>query len=324
MKAIPDRLSSFSSPCLSRGGSRRLLPADGVVRTLTLLIILFIAAATHAQRIVIAEEDSPELERLNNILFTGNSEQKRTALAEIRNLRTEEASRVAIAALKDKDEMVRATAAAAVVFLPGNEAAAVLLPLLDDKKPFVRRETAYALGIAGGPSAVRRLISAMNKDRDAEVRSAAAVALGNIADPSAIDGLVQVLGKRPDEDQEFLRRSAARSIGQIFDVHHGGSSYTLTPQNFLPPKFKDLGSDRPQQPLAISSVLPLLSQVLENRKEADDTRREAAYALGAVRHPASAAVLRSYMDSPDPYLAEISKEALRKFENTKNVSPPRN
>jgi HEAT repeat protein len=282
-------------------------------------ICLLLAAAGLAQ--TVPDAGWPQTESRLMRLLSGDSEQKRTALAEIRGLRTEQASRLALPALRDNNEVVRATAAGAVVFLPQNEAAAALLSLLDDKRPFVRREAAYALGQVGNSSATGRLRRLLDSDRDPEVRSAAAIALGNIADPSAIDSLLQVLRKAPDEDNEFLRRSAARSIGQIFDVHHGGDTYTLTPQNFLPPKFKDLGSDQPQQAVGISSVVPLLSQVLENPKEADDTRREAAYALGAVRHPASATLLRSYIDSPDPYLAEISKEALLKLENKNKLSP---
>ncbi|NOT48975.1 MAG: HEAT repeat domain-containing protein, partial [Acidobacteria bacterium] len=252
---------------------------------------------------------------------SGDSEQKRTALAEIRNIRSEDASRIAVSALSDNDEMVRATAASSVVFLPESEAAKVLLPLLDDKKPFVRREAAFALGQVGNWSATRKLIGLLDKDRDAEVRSAAAVALGIIGDYSAIESLVRILNKKPSENDEFLRRSCARAIGQVFDLYAGGNTDTVTPQNFLPPKFKDIGSGKDLAQLRnsvnIDSVIRSLSQVLQNPKEAGDTRREAAFALGAIRRPDSAAILRSHLNSPDPYLAEISKEALLKIEKQK-------
>ena len=307
---------AFSPPCLRRGGTRFL--RDGVVKTLVMTIIaVIVGSSAYAQTTI--KEDSPQLRSLSDLLQTGNSEQKRTALAEIRNLRTEKASRLAIPALTDSDEIVRATAAASVIFLPESEAAQVLLPLLDDKKPFVRREAAYALGQVGNWSATRKLTGVLEKDRDVEVRSAAAVALGNIGDYSAVESLVRVLNKKPTEDDEFLRRSSARAIGQVFDLYTGGNTYTITPQNFLPPKFKDVGARKDltqlQSSVDLIAVVRTLSQVLQNSKEADDTRREAAFALGAIRQGSTAAILRSFLNSPDPYLAEISKEALVKIEN---------
>lgn len=259
--------------------------------------------------------------RLSFALQSDSSEQKRTALAEIRNIETEAASRLAIRVMSDRDEIVRATAAASVVFLPGTEAANVLLPLLADKKPFVRREAAYALGNVRQASAIPKLAEVLKSDRDREVRAAAAVALGNIGDYQGIPGLLQTLRIKVSEDNEFLRRSAAHSIGQIFEIHAGVAN-TLTPQNFLPPKFKDLGNGEedigePLLPFDLNIVFTTLSQILQNPKEADDTRREAAFALGAIRRPDSATLLRSYINSPDPYLAEICKEALLKIEKQK-------
>ena len=83
-----------------------------------------------------------------------NVERKRDALLELRNYRTATASRIAVPALKDSSDIVRATAAASAVFLPSDEAARHLLPLLADKKPFVRREAAFALGAIGDVAAV--------------------------------------------------------------------------------------------------------------------------------------------------------------------------
>ena len=263
--------------------------------------------------------DWPQTEaRLTAVLASDDVEQKRTALAEIRNIQTEQASRLAVRALSDKNEIVRATAIWAVLFLPPAEASAAVLPLLNDKMPFVRREAALGLGKIGYVSATSKLIQALKTDKDREIRSAAAVALGNIGDPAALGELLNVLNKRPTEDDEFLRRSAARSIGQIFDAAHGSAPPTATPQNFLPPKFKDLGSAKSREvPVEVNTVITKLTQILQNAAEADDTRREAAYALGAIRQPSAAAILRAQLKSPDPYLAEISKEALLKIEMPK-------
>jgi hypothetical protein len=111
-----------------------------------------------------------------------NVERKRDALLELRNYRTAAASRIAVAALKDSSEIVRATAAASAVFLPSDEAARHLLPLLADKKPFVRREAAYALGAVRSPNAINSLLQIAQKDKVAEVRNAAIIALGEIGD----------------------------------------------------------------------------------------------------------------------------------------------
>jgi HEAT repeat protein len=306
---------SRAFPQIDGHSPQRRSPSVSLRSIPILLLLLLLQAFAIAQ----TENSWPQTESRLIQLLSGNSEQKRTALAEIRNLRTEQASRLAVPALHDKDEIVRATAAASVVFLLPPEAAAALLPLLSDKKPFVRREAAYALGIVRDRSATQRLINVLNTDRDREVRSAAAVALGKIGDLSAIDPLVAILRKKPIEDDEFLRRSSARAIGQIFDLNLSGRTSPNTPQNFLPPKYKDVpaATDAAQLPASvnITSIIAVLAQVLRNMKEADDTRREAAYALGAIRQPASADLLRSYLNSPDPYLSEISKEALLKIED---------
>ena len=60
-----------------------------------------------------------------------------------------------------------------------------------------------------------------------------------------------------------------------------------------------------------------LTDVLKNKTEADDTRREAAFALGAIGDEAATATLDAAIDSDDPYLAEIAKEAKLKIESQK-------
>lgn len=253
-------------------------------------------------------------------LLSGNNEQKRTALSEIRGLQTERASRLAVPALSDTDEIVRATAAASVIFLPENEARQALLPLLADKRPFVRREAAYALGSVGSRAATGDLRRVMTGDRDLEVRAAAAIAIGSIGDHSALDDLLALLSKRPKEEEEFLRRSAARSIGQIFELQFSGDTKSVTPQNFLPARFKNSGSvSAPSnwiEPQRAERIAATLAKVLGNRDEADDTRREAAFAIGATRLASAVTALSPHQHSPDPYLAEITKEALLKIENS--------
>ena len=104
---------------------------------------------------------------------------------------------------------------------------------------FVRREAAFALGEVGDWSSTSRLVKLLRDDKILEVRSASAIALGKIGNVSAVEPLNMILKKKPTEDDEFLRRSAARSIGEIARHIQTGRPLTTTPQNFLPEKYKE-------------------------------------------------------------------------------------
>lgn len=206
--------------------------------------------------------------------------------------------------------MVRATAAACISLLPAEEAFGLLNPLLSDKQEFVRREAAYALGGVKTVESVQALLNVLRRDKVYEVRTAAVVSLGTLGDLSAVSALVEILRKRPKEDEEFLRRSAARSIGQIAQIERTGNAYIVTPKNFLNENFKDKPSDAP---MSANTATPVLATVLQNKNEENDTRREAAFALGAIGDQNAISVLQSQQNSADPYLAEIVKEALLKI-----------
>ncbi|CAN5254832.1 hypothetical protein BH10ACI1_BH10ACI1_33840 [soil metagenome] len=247
----------------------------------------------------------------------GTVEIKRDALFAIRNLQSENASRIAISALTDANEIVRATAAFSVIFLPKDEAFAALVPLLNDKSELVRRETAYALGKIQNPSAINPLLQILQKDKILEVRNAAVVALGEIGDVSAINSLTSILKEKPKEKDEFLRRSAARSIGQIAQIIQIQKSQVITPQNFLPDKYKEITLAKyailSMEFPAFRESLAVLIKILQNNKEARDTKREAAFALGAIGDESAVSVLQSNLTNEDYYLAEICREALKKI-----------
>ena len=250
-------------------------------------VLLGFAGAARAQ----------DLNYFRTVLASGNVEAKRTVLMQIRELKTEEASQIAVQGLNDKNEIVRATAASSVVFLAPAQGVSSLVPLLNDKAPFVRTEAAYALGRIGDASAVRPLIATLQNDKAKEVRAAAAVSLGKIGDAAAINDLASVFSKQPSEDNEFIRRSAARSIGQIAEISRQRT------QQF------DFASS--------AAAVPLLIKALNNSKETDDTRREAASTLGWIGDPAASSVLRSHLNSPDYYLVDICKAALARIESRK-------
>ena len=248
----------------------------------------------------------------------GNIESKREALFQIRNLKSAEASRIAISALQDADEIIRATAAFSVIFLPSDEALQVLLPLLSDKKELVRRETAYALGNVRNPNSVNPLIQILQKDKILEVRNAAIVALGQIGEVSTVAELVKLLQKKPNDKEEFLRRSAARSIGQIAQIIQTDKVKVITPEDFLPEKYQII--EKPKY-ANLSETFPtfrtandVLIQTLQNPKETDDVKREAAFALGEIGDVSAIPILQANLNAKDYYLAEISQEALNKIQ----------
>lgn len=258
-----------------------------------------------------------EPDRLKQIISSGNSEQKRDALFEIRNRRSADASALAVPALKGADAIVRATAASSVVFLPESEAAALLLSLLYDREPFVRKEAAYALGTVGSWTATERLAELLRRDKDREVRTTAAIALGMIGDIDSLGPLSEVLKKKPKDEDEMLRRAAARSLGQIAELIRTGRTRVTTPQSFLPEKFKETGDPLALKTNRISAdgrpAVELLIKVLTDTRESDDTRREAAFALGAFGRPEAVPALERSIAAADPYLAETAREALLKI-----------
>ncbi len=261
---------------------------------------------------------SQDLESIRSAIASGNIELKRNALSQIKNLHTEAASRLALPALADAGVLVRATAASAVIFLPKTEAVSALMPLLTDKDEFVRGEAAFALGEVGDASAATALIQILKNDRSRVVIAATAAALGKIGHVSAVAPLGDTFRAKPNEDNEFLRRCSAHAIGLIAETSRKLERTTTTPENFLPDKYKN-GFSLPAavEISGFQAVNAILIKVLQNNKEADDTRREAAFALGAIGDASSIAELRAHLNSPDNYLGEICKEALLKMERQK-------
>lgn len=181
----------------------------------------------------------------------------------------------------------------------------------------VRRETAYALGKVGNPNALNALAQVLQKDKVLEVRAASAVALGEIGDAAATDILTRVLQRKLKIEEEFLRRSAARSIGQIAQIIQTGKTEVLTPENYLPEKLRIVETPKHLDLIAVFPVFQMpndvLIQTLQNPREADDVKREAAFALGAIGDKSAVPVLQVNLTAKDYYLAEICREALRKI-----------
>ena len=231
-----------------------------------------------------------EIEKQRQRLSSAEIEDRREALIRLRSLNHPEASRTALSALNDPAPIVRATAATSVLSLPADETAANLVPLLSDKDEFVRQQTAYALGHTRSRAAVAPLVERLSDKKDS-VRGAAAVALGQIGDSTAVSSLAAVLNpqaglgqsqkekKNKREQNPFVLRAAARSLGEIGN----------------------------------RAGLPALVIVLQDEKAEDDVRREAAFALGAIGDASAIPSLQGALTARDPYLAEAAREAIRKI-----------
>ncbi len=229
-----------------------------------------------------------EIERQRRRLSSSDAEERRDAVMRLGWMKRADSSRVAALATKDASEIVRATAASAVLSLPPEEAAAALLPLLQDKREFVRQEAAYALGQTRSRTAVAGLLTRLEEDKQAGVRGTAAVALGMIGDEAATATLARRLdpgfsasskrrGKK--EDNEFVQRAAAVALGQIRS----------------------------------RAAVPALISAMGNERASDDVRREAARALGLIGDASAVPALREATTARDPYLSRLAYEALRRI-----------
>lgn len=233
-----------------------------------------------------------QLEIQRRRLSSSDVEERRCAVMSLGWMSRPDSSRAAAAALKDPEAIVRATAARAVLSLPADEAALLLLPQLTDRDEFVRQETAYALGETHSRRATPSLLSVLERERQDSVRGAAVVALGLIGDEAAVVSLAQMLNanspasgllnrlrRKRKVENEFVRRSAARALGQI------GSR----------------------------AGVPSLIAALADERAPDDVRREAARSLGLIGDPSAVASLQAALSARDPYLSRIAYEALLKI-----------
>jgi len=210
-------------------------------------------------------------------LNSSDVEERRDAVLRLGLMRREAASRAALPALQDAEPIVRATAAKAILSL-GEASVGHLLPLLNDKDEFVRRETAYALGDTKSHTATAALTERLLTDKEQGVRAAAAIALGEIADEAAVVPLVQTLSTTKKANV-FVLRAAAVALGKI--KSRAGTAALIS--------------------------------TLSNKQLPSDVRREAARSLGLIGDPTATDALRTASTDPDPYLAGIAFEALKKL-----------
>ena len=234
-----------------------------------------------------------EIEKQKDRLSSAEIEDRRDAVSRLGALHHPDASRAAVAALKDSAAIVRATAAGVLLYLPSEESATALLPLLSDKAEFVRQETAYALGKTRSRMAAASLADLLVKEKKHGVRGAIVVALGDIGDETSVVPLAQVL--RPElsvtskkrskkKENPLVLRAAAHSLGQI------GSR----------------------------AGVPALLAALQDQEAESDVRREAATSLGLIGDRAALPALTGLLSADDPYLSRAAFEASRRISHNSN------
>jgi len=106
--------------------------------------------------------------------------------------------------------------------------------------------------------------------------------LGKIQDEAAVVPLVNILsgtGAGKKSTNEFLMRAVAQALGQI------------------------------RSRAAVAELVATLS----NEETPIDVRRASAEALGAIGDPAASVALKAAVESPDPYLSQTARAALRRL-----------
>lgn len=259
------------------------------------------------------------LDNLAERIKNGSTEEKRDAIYQIKLIKTPETSQIAVFALRDSNEIVRANAAQSIVYLPAEEVLTFLSPLLRDKSVLVRKETVYALGKTKNPNAVQLFLNTFQREKNIEVKSAITMSLGEIGDISAVNSLLNLLKNKPKDNEIFLRRAIVRSIGQIAQFQQVGNNYIVTPESFLPDKYNDLVNlkytNLTERFQVYNQVIPVLVSILQNSKESDDVKREAAFALGTIGNISALSSLQSSLNSNDYYLVKICQEAIQKIKS---------
>lgn len=245
-----------------------------------------------------------------SLLSSTDIEKRRTAIYLLRLDCRPEIVRRAIPLARDEAAIIRASAAPLFACLRPVEAEPILSRLLADDNAFVRKEAAYAFSYFAEPTGSALLTSAFAREKDPEVKSAIAFSLGIVGDLDSIPLLQSILQSGPVSD-EFLRRSAARSIGQIAQRLAAGSFDRVTPRSFLPEKCNKPDVVRAAERLpSLLAVVPTLENIANNTTESEDVRREAVFALGIIGSERAVASLRRALSSPDPILSQVAREAL--------------
>jgi len=217
-----------------------------------------------------------------------SSENKTIQNLSLRFLNAEGKDRIEVLleALKDKQWVVRRSAAEALGKLKDPRAVEPLIKALKDKDSGVRRSAAEALGKLKDPRAVEPLIGAL-KDEYPLVRWSVAEALGELRDPRAVEPLIKAL------KDKYWRESAAKALEKIN------------------PKWRETEEAKKWVPVFISDL----------KSKSLGIREAAVYALGELKDPRAVEPLIEALKDKDSGVRRSVAEALGKLKDPRAVEP---
>lgn len=201
--------------------------------------------------------------------------------------------------LRERDDILRAHAAAALGMVRSRVAVPALLLALRDRETEVRRQAALSLGAIGKPGdeeILRALAIVLGNDPDAQVRGFAAVSLGEIGSPIIGDALLYAFRK----GNSVVVPYAALALG-LLARNSGEPVFAEKLVPFLRRQFVEQGSTDLRGALAIAlgiagdrdSIRPL--RIILSRSGDPDLRGHAAMALGLIGADEAASDMRTIL-----------------------------
>ncbi len=155
------------------------------------------------------------LEEISVQLESPNLRDRMVALANLRDVPSEDAVPLIKKVLDDESLQLRSMAIFALGIKQTPECYPILVKILETDPDYgMRADAAGALGYLGDARAFEVLARAFYEDTDWLVRFSVAVSLGNIKDPRAHAILIQAL----DSDEVILHQAAIAALGEIKDI----------------------------------------------------------------------------------------------------------
>jgi HEAT repeat protein len=155
---------------------------------------------------------TPSLEVISTQLESANLRDRMVALANLRDIPSEDAVPLIKKVLDDESLQLRSMAVFALGIKQTPECYPILVRILETDPDYgIRADAAGALGYLGDNRAVEALSRAFYEDTDWLVRFSAAVALGNIKDSRAYNILIQAL----DSEEVVIQQAAISALGEI-------------------------------------------------------------------------------------------------------------
>lgn len=156
------------------------------------------------------EGNSVSYEGIVTALLTAPSPGEKIAcLASLAAMNDRRATQHLIAAMRDDDKTVRASASACLTSI-GEGAIPGLAALLNDQWWVVRYRACEALGNMKSPQTLPYLRQSVQDERD-HVRYMAAKGLGSLGNPVAIEDIIPLL----DDENPYVRDMAQRAIQSL-------------------------------------------------------------------------------------------------------------